>query len=98
MVKSMPSILSNELEQSMNRIIRLLVDSYLVKQNPQTLLRLKILSFLPAGTTKAIFVGGRLFCTYTCSLLLSSMKRDWLKINGKICDSERHVLPRTAIY
>ena len=47
-----PDILPNHLEQSMNRSIGLSVDSYLMRQNPQAILLLKILSFLPAGTTK----------------------------------------------
>ena len=47
-----PDILPDH-EQSMNRSISLSVDSYLMKQNPQALLLLKILSCLPAGTTKA---------------------------------------------
>ena len=46
-----PDILP-DLEQSMNRSISLSVDSYLMKQNPQAFLLLKILSCLPAGTTK----------------------------------------------
>jgi hypothetical protein len=37
----------------MNRSISLYVNSYLMKQNPQALLLLKILSCLPAGTPKA---------------------------------------------
>ena len=48
-----PDILPNHHEQSMNRSISLSVDSYLMRQNPQAFLLLKILSFLPAGTTKA---------------------------------------------
>ena len=47
-----PDILPDH-EQSMNRSISLSVDSYLIKQNPRALLLLKILSCLPAGTTKA---------------------------------------------
>ena len=47
-----PDILPEHHEQSMNRTISLSVDSYLMRQNPQALLLLKILSFLPAGTTK----------------------------------------------
>ena len=48
-----PDILPNHHEQSMNRSIGLSVDSHLMRQNPQAFLLLKILSFLPAGTTKA---------------------------------------------
>ena len=48
-----PDILPDNHEQSMNRSISLSVDSYFVKENPQALLLLKILSYLPAGTTKA---------------------------------------------
>ena len=48
-----PDILPAHHEQSMNRSISLSVDNHLVKQNPQALLLLKILSYLPAGTTKA---------------------------------------------
>ena len=48
-----PDILPDHHEQSMNRSISLSVDCYLIKQNPQALLLLKILSCLPAGTTKA---------------------------------------------
>ena len=48
-----PDILPDHHEQGMNRSISLSVDSYLMKQNPQALLLLKILSCLPAGTTKA---------------------------------------------
>ena len=48
-----PDILPDHHEQSMNRSISLSVDSYLMKQNPQALLLLKILSCLPAGTPKA---------------------------------------------
>ena len=47
-----PDILPDH-EQGMNRSISLSVDSYLMKQNPQALLLLKILSCLPAGATKA---------------------------------------------
>ena len=47
-----PDILPNHHEQSMNRSISLSADSYLMRQNPQAFLLLKILSFLPAGTTK----------------------------------------------
>ena len=50
--KDGPDILPDH-EQSINRSISLSVDSYLMKQNPQALLLLKILSCLPAGTTKA---------------------------------------------
>jgi hypothetical protein len=39
-------------EQSMNRSISLSVDSSLVEQNPNAKLLLKVLSLLPAGTTK----------------------------------------------
>ena len=48
-----PDIFSDQHEQSMNRSISLSVDSNLMKQNPQALLLLNILSCLPAGTTKA---------------------------------------------
>ena len=48
-----PDILPEHHEQSMNRSITLSVDSHLMKQSPQALLLLKILSCLPAGTTKA---------------------------------------------
>ena len=48
-----PDILPDHHEQNMNRSISLSVDSYLVRQNPQALLLLKILSCLPAGTAKA---------------------------------------------
>jgi hypothetical protein len=44
---------TNSPEKSMNRSISLSVDSNLMKQNPQALLLLNILSCLPAGTTKA---------------------------------------------
>ena len=47
-----PDILPDH-EQSINRSISLSVDSYIMKQNPQALLLLKILSCLPAGTMKA---------------------------------------------
>ena len=42
----------NSPEKSMNRSISLSVDSEFVKQNPDALLLLAILSLLPAGTTK----------------------------------------------
>ena len=42
----------NSSEKSMNRSISLSVDSEFVKQNPDALLLLAILSLLPAGTTK----------------------------------------------
>ena len=48
-----PDILPNHHEQNMNRSISLSVDSNLMKQNPQALHLLNILSCLPAGTTKA---------------------------------------------
>ena len=48
-----PDILPDHYEQSMNRSISLSVNSYVMRQNPQALLLLKILSYLPAGTTKA---------------------------------------------
>jgi hypothetical protein len=51
--KNGPDILPDLHGQSLNRSISLSVDSYLMKQNPQALLLLKILSCLPAGTTKA---------------------------------------------
>ena len=47
-----PDILSNDPEQSMNRSLRLSVESDLVKRNPNAILLLAILSLLPAGTTK----------------------------------------------
>jgi len=47
-----PDILDDRHEESMNRSISLSVDSDLVKQNSNALLLLKILSLLPAGTTK----------------------------------------------
>jgi hypothetical protein len=50
--ESGPDILSNDPEQSMNRSIRLSVESDLVKRNPNAILLLAILSLLPAGTTK----------------------------------------------
>ena len=48
-----PDILPNHHEQNMNRSISLSIDSNFMKQNPQALLLLYILSCLPAGTTKA---------------------------------------------
>ena len=48
-----PDILPDHQEQNMNRSISLSVDSNLMKQNPQAILLLNILSCLPAGTTKA---------------------------------------------
>ena len=48
-----PDILPDHHEQNMNRSINLSIDSNLMKQNPQALLLLNILSCLPAGTTKA---------------------------------------------
>ena len=49
--ESGPDMLSNDPEQSMNRSIGLSVESDLVKQNPNAILLLAILSLLPAGTT-----------------------------------------------
>ncbi|PPQ85095.1 hypothetical protein CVT26_005523, partial [Gymnopilus dilepis] len=46
-----PDMFSDNPEQSMTRSISLSVDSDLVKQNPNALLLLSILSLLPAGTT-----------------------------------------------
>ena len=51
--ESGPDILSGHHEQSVNRSISLSIDSNLMKQNPQALLLLNVLSYLPAGTTKA---------------------------------------------
>ena len=51
-LKSGPDIFSDDLEQSMNRSIRLSVESDLVKRNPNAVDLLAILSLLPAGTTK----------------------------------------------
>ena len=48
-----PDILPKHHEENMNRSISLSIDSNLMKQNPQALLLLNILSCLPAGTTKA---------------------------------------------
>ena len=48
-----PDILPNHHEQNMNRSISLSIDSNLMKQNPQALDLLTILSCLPAGTSKA---------------------------------------------
>jgi tetratricopeptide (TPR) repeat protein/DNA polymerase III delta prime subunit len=50
--KSGPDVLSDKLEESMNRSISLSVESDLVKQNPNAIALLAILSLLPAGTTK----------------------------------------------
>ena len=50
--ESGPDILSDKPEQSMNRSIGLSVESELVKQNPNAILLLAILSLLPGGTTK----------------------------------------------
>ena len=50
--ESGPDILSTNSEQSMNRSIRLSVESELVKRNPNAIILLAILSLLPAGTTK----------------------------------------------
>ena len=50
--KSGPDMLSNDPEQSMDKSIRLSVESDLVKRNPHAVLLLAILSLLPAGTTK----------------------------------------------
>ncbi|KDR71119.1 hypothetical protein GALMADRAFT_144185 [Galerina marginata CBS 339.88] len=50
--ESGPTLLSDNPEQSMNRSIRLSVDSDLVQRNPNAVLLLGILSLLPAGTTK----------------------------------------------
>ncbi|EDR09251.1 uncharacterized protein LACBIDRAFT_296727 [Laccaria bicolor S238N-H82] len=47
-----PDILPGQDEQSMNRSISLSVYGSLVKQNPNANLLLKVLSLLPAGTTK----------------------------------------------
>jgi tetratricopeptide (TPR) repeat protein len=44
--------ITNSLERNMNRSISLSVDSEFVKQDPDALLLLSILSMLPAGTTK----------------------------------------------
>ena len=51
--KNGPDILPDHHEQNMNRSISLSIDSNLMKQNPQALLLLNILSCLPAGTSKA---------------------------------------------
>ena len=52
-LKSGPDIFSeDDLEQSMNRSVRLSVESALVKRNPNAITLLAILSLLPAGTTK----------------------------------------------
>ena len=50
--ESGPDLLSNHPDQSMNRSIRLSVESHLVQRNPSAILLLGILSLLPAGTTK----------------------------------------------
>jgi tetratricopeptide (TPR) repeat protein len=50
-LESGPDIFSDP-EQSMNRSIRLSVESDLVKRNPNAITLLAILSLLPAGTTK----------------------------------------------
>ncbi|KDR71136.1 hypothetical protein GALMADRAFT_75322 [Galerina marginata CBS 339.88] len=50
--ESGPTLLSDNSEQSMNRSIRLSVDSDLVQRNPNAVQLLAILSLLPAGTTK----------------------------------------------
>ena len=46
-------ILPEHYEQNINRTISLSIDSNLMKKNPQARALLDILSFLPAGTTKA---------------------------------------------
>jgi hypothetical protein len=51
-LKSGPDVFSDDLEQSMNRSIRLSVESDLLKRNPNAITLLAILSLLPAGTTK----------------------------------------------
>jgi hypothetical protein len=50
--ESGPDILSDKPKQSMNRSISLSVESDLVRQNPNAIFLLAILSLLPAGTTK----------------------------------------------
>ena len=47
-----PDIFHDQREQSMNQSISLSVDGSLVEQNPNAKLLLKVLSLLPAGTTK----------------------------------------------
>ena len=47
-----PDMFSDNPEQSIARSISLSVDSYLVKQNPNALLLLSVLSLLPGGTTR----------------------------------------------
>ena len=51
--KKGPDIFPEHHEQNINRSISLSIDSKLMKKNPQARLLLDILSFLPAGTTKA---------------------------------------------
>jgi len=51
-LKSSSDISSDDLEQSMNRTIRLSVESDFVKRNPNAIALLAIMSLLPAGTTK----------------------------------------------
>ena len=51
--KNGPDILPDHHEQNINRTISLSIDSNLMKKNPQARVLLNILSFLPAGTTKA---------------------------------------------
>ena len=51
--KNGPDILPDHHEQNINRSISLSIDSKLMKKNPQARVLLDILSFLPAGTTKA---------------------------------------------
>jgi tetratricopeptide (TPR) repeat protein len=51
-LESGPDILSDRPEESMNRSISLSVESDLVRQNPNAITLLAILSLLPAGTTK----------------------------------------------
>ena len=50
--ESGPDLLSEDSKRSMNRSIELSVESSLVKQNPNNILVLSILSLLPAGATE----------------------------------------------
>ena len=88
-----PDILPDHHEQNMNRSISLSVDSNLMKQNPQALLLLSILSCLPAGTSKATL---RWWAPELHSSMIPSaiatLSKTGLLVDNRRQNSDSHVL------
>ncbi|KDR73825.1 hypothetical protein GALMADRAFT_142251 [Galerina marginata CBS 339.88] len=88
-----PTLLSDNPEQSMNRSIRLSVDSDLVQRNPNAVQLLCILSLLPAGTTKEnLHWWAPSFTTATILSATATLSKAGLLVENKRKDTDSPVL------